>query len=332
MSNSIARQGNITKVNEQYNVGTGGGLRATYDKVYLGFIKSTYDVMSMGRIKVYIPELCGNENDPNTWIPCDYASPFAGATDITKTNKNANSGQTSYGMSFIPPDVNNQVLVMFINGDPNRGFWFACLFQVNANKMVPSTPDPEESEWLERNKLTGNTAADPTPTISNRDAARSGELTSNGGAATRSMGTEGTRGNTTMGIRTPRGHGMVFEDNTIDGFVRVQTRHGAQIMMHDNVDRIIINTASGNSRIEMDREGNIDIITKKSLSVRADEDINFSAKRDINISAQRNINTQSYGETKILSQNKLHIKNIEGGMFIQTNAEMHRTAVGTIYA
>ena len=152
MTNSIARQGNITKVSEQYNVGTGGGLRATYDKVYLGFIKSTYDVMSMGRIKVYIPELCGNENDPNTWIPCDYASPFAGATDVTKTNKNANSGQTSYGMTFIPPDVNNQVLVMFINGDPNRGFWFACLFQVNANRMVPSTPGPEESEWLERNK------------------------------------------------------------------------------------------------------------------------------------------------------------------------------------
>lgn len=331
MTNNLARSGNVTKVSEQYNVGTGGGLRATYDKVYLGFVKSTYDIMSMGRIKVYIPELCGNTDDPDTWIPCDYASPFAGATDVTKTNKNSNSGQISYGMSFIPPDVNNQVLVMFINGDPGRGFWFACLFQVNANRMVPSTPDPEESERLERNKLTGNTAVYPLGTNSNADAARSSLPTSSGGPATKSLGTEGTKGNTSMGIRTPSGHSITFEDNQTDGFVRLQSRNGAQILMHANTDRIVINTGSGYARIEMDREGNIDIITKQSLSVRADLDINFSAKRDINISAQRNFNTQSYGETKLFSQNKFHIKNAEGGMFIQTNGEMHRTANGSIF-
>lgn len=331
---SLGRSGNTTKVSEQYNVGAGGGLRTTYDKVYLGFVKSTYDVMSMGRIKVYIPELCGNMDDPNTWIPCDYASPFAGATDITQTNKNANSSQVSYGMSFIPPDVNNQVLVMFINGDPNRGFWFACLFQVNANRMVPSTPAASPESKEARKLLVTGAPLFPTfapAAIASADSARSSEPTSSGGAATESMGTGGTKGNPTLGIRTPSGHSITFEDSRTDGFVRLQSRNGAQILMHTNTDRIIINTGSGYSRIEMDREGNIDIVTKQSLSVRSDLDINFSAKRDINISAQRNFNTQSYGETKLFSQNKFHIKNDEGGMFIQTNGEMHRTANGSIF-
>jgi lysozyme len=303
------------------------GKRATWDKIYLGFVKKTNDSMHMGRILVYVPELRGDTDTEATWIVCDYASPFAGATNIAELNQNSTSGQTSYGMTFIPPDINNQVLIGFINGDPNRGFWFACLFPVNANKMVPSTPAlTNNTQGKEANKVTGTVAPDIPAHVAAQDAGTAGLPISQGGPATQSMGT----GITSMGIRTPRGHSVVLEDDPTSGFVRLQTRFGAQILLNDNTDRIIISTGSGKARIELDREGNIDVFAHQNFSVRAEGDINLSAKNNINISAEQNINQQSYGTTHVHSTGDYHVKGL-ANMFFTSSAEMHRIANGSIF-
>ena len=117
--------------------------RATLlDKIYLGVVKSVDDLQHMGRLKVWIAELGGDPSDSSTWFIVNYCSPFAGATNFF-SNKSGSSyldTQTSYGMWFVPPDVENQVIVAFLNGDSANGVWLGCLYQQYMNHMVPGIP------------------------------------------------------------------------------------------------------------------------------------------------------------------------------------------------
>lgn len=72
--------------------------------------------------------------------------------------------------------------------------------------------------------------------------------------------------------------------------VRIQTRAGHQILLHNTEDLIYIAHGSGNSWIEMTANGKIDIYAKDSISVRSENDINFTADRDINFEAGNNFN------------------------------------------
>ena len=93
--------------------------------VFLGFIKEATDVQRNGRLRVWIPEFGSAPENEDGWTIVNYCSPFAGATNVnTISDTDTHSfdqTQTSYGMWMIPPDVGNEVLVMFINGDSSRG-------------------------------------------------------------------------------------------------------------------------------------------------------------------------------------------------------------------
>ena len=107
---------------------------------FIGIIKNNLDPTRSGRLQVWIPDLGGNESDSTTWRTVSYASPFFGSTyNPTAPEKNdyKNTGHT-YGFWAVPPDVNNQVLCTFVNGDPGRGYWFACIHtQMIGHYMVP---------------------------------------------------------------------------------------------------------------------------------------------------------------------------------------------------
>jgi lysozyme len=109
--------------------------------VYQAYIKDASDVQKNGRLRVWLPELGSDPDNQNGWIIVDYCSPFAGATNvdtISQGNTQAFTGtQTSYGMWMIPPDINNIVVVMFINGDQARGIWIGCLLNQFMNNMIP---------------------------------------------------------------------------------------------------------------------------------------------------------------------------------------------------
>lgn len=110
---------------------------------YVGVVKRVNDPDRTGKLHVWIPELGGLESDPNNWRTVRYASPFIGVTNAYGSQANkpseenfANNGAT-YGFWAVPPDINNQVLVTFINGQPDRGFWFACVMPRRGHAALP---------------------------------------------------------------------------------------------------------------------------------------------------------------------------------------------------
>jgi hypothetical protein len=107
-----------------------------------GIVKDNIDPIRSGRLQVYISDLGGSDpNDSNAWVTVSYMSPFYGVTTPSSANtgwgeyiKNPNS----YGMWNSQPDLGTTVICIFINGDPNYGFWIGCVPQPEALHMVPA--------------------------------------------------------------------------------------------------------------------------------------------------------------------------------------------------
>lgn len=115
---------------------------------YIGIVKNNLDPIRKGRLQVWIPDLGGDPTEPTNWRTVGYASPFLGATKLDRDEYSENNSYKTvshtYGMWMIPPDIGNQVLVTFVGGDPNRGYWFACILQNSSHSMVPGISSTEK--------------------------------------------------------------------------------------------------------------------------------------------------------------------------------------------
>lgn len=321
--------------------------RATLlDKIYVGFVKGTEDAQKMGRLKVWIPELGGDPSDSNGWLTCNYASPFAGATNVfANTNGNQfQDSQRSYGMWFIPPDVENEVLCCFINGDPGRGIWFACLYQQFMNHMVPGIPGQGSSPSIpvgEYNKLKTNIdTKNPDRPIY---APLADQLATQGldKDDLRGLSTSGARrtnpSNSVYGMLTPGGNQIVFDDNPANKFIRLRTQFGTQVLLSDTDGCIYLNSRDGNNWIQMSAAGEIDIYAKSDISIRTQGNFNFRADLDINFEAGRSIFMKARndpgtplgdfggGLIKMSANTAIH-QSSNGEFFSSAKGTMHRTA------
>jgi GH24 family phage-related lysozyme (muramidase) len=276
------------------------------DKIYVGFVKYVADVATMGRLKVWIPELSGDPADEHGWYIVNYCSPFAGSTNIiSNTNSNSFEGtQKSYGMWFVPPDINNEVVCAFINGDPGRGVWLGCLYQQNMNHMVPGLPGNNSTASLPvaeyNKKVKQPTLQSPSRPLYEPLA---DQLVKQG------LNTDTLRGVSDSGARrtnpqldvygvlTPGGNQLVFDDNPANSYIRLRTQSGAQIIINDTSGFIYLNSVDGKNWISMDAGGKIDIYAASDISVRSQGSLNFRADQDVNIEAGQNINMRARGST-----------------------------------
>jgi hypothetical protein len=72
-------------------------------------------------------------------VKAQYLHPFYGATSPLGISKNdsAQHSQQSYGMWFVPPDIGNRVMVIFVEGNINRAYWIGCVQQASVNFALP---------------------------------------------------------------------------------------------------------------------------------------------------------------------------------------------------
>jgi len=271
-----------------------------------------------------------------------HLSPFYGVTSVKYEGNNSsdfNDVQKSYGMWMVPPDIGTQVLVIFLHGDPNQGFWIGCVIDENQNHMVPGiaasirtniTPEQERrygttylpvaevhkgsqnvdtlrnphympkavhpfADRLLAQGLLIDTVRGVTSSSARREVpsqvfgiSTPGPLDPNG-----KKGKVGFAGNKQEPVSRLGGSTFVMDDGDANGqneLIRLRTRTGHQILMHNSQDLIYIANSKGTAWIELTSNGKIDIYAQDSVSIHSEADFNFRADRDINLEAGRNLN------------------------------------------
>lgn len=296
--------------------------------VYLATVKDTRDPTRMGRLKVWIPESNADFDDPQGWITVSYCSPFAGATDIdavTRSPEQPENSQTSYGFWAVPPDIGNQVLIMFANGDASRGYWIGCVNQDRTHRMVPGIPagnnfsddenllpvtehnrktDKKVTEDMQRAELSdGISAALKTQGLI-RDHVRG--LTHSGSrretpSEVYGLLTPGPLRAKTQG-RVPKpgervtrmgGSQLVMDDAIGEEKIRLRTRSGAQILLDESNGMVYITNRLGTAWVQLDADGRIDVYGAETMSVRSERDFVVRADRDIVMEAGRNVSIKA---------------------------------------
>jgi len=308
---------------------------------WIGIVTNHLDPTYMGGLEVALVKETGAETElQNETVTVRYLSPFYGVSAVKFEGNNSSDYQDvqkPYGMWFVPPDIGTQVLCMFIDGDPNSGYWIGCVADMFQNHSVPGfaastnvaiTPEQERKygtrylpvgEFLKGTRDTSNPKPNeytkPIHPFADRLLAQ-GLLTDTIRGVTSSSARREVP-SSVFGISTPGpidkssrkvpvgydnkvmvpisrtgGSSFVMDDGDINGqneLVRIRTRTGHQILLHNSHDLIYIANSKGTAWIEMTSNGKIDIYAQDSVSIHTEQDFNFRADRDINIEAGRNL-------------------------------------------
>jgi predicted chitinase len=317
----------------------------------------------MGRLEVALTKgMPSSIRDQGETYVVSYLSPFAGNTSVRYEGTNAgdfNDVQKSYGFWMIPPDIGATVMVIFIDGDPNQGYFFGCVQDTFQNHMTPGIAASKQvamtdeqrrkygtdylpvAEFHKKSRKIDNPNAerfakpihpfadrllqqglllDTTRGVTSSGARREvpsgvfgistpGPLDDSPGAKRGKIGYEG---NTQAPVSRLGGSTFVMDDGDVNGqneLVRIRTRTGHQILMHNSQDLIYIGNSKGTAWIELTSNGKIDIFAQDSVSIHTENDFNFRADRDINIEAGRNINVRAGKnmETNVTGYNYLTV-------------------------
>ena len=333
-SNNNTPQGKLLDSNRNLNLTKGSG-------PYIGTVMGPVDDNFMGKLHCWVPDVTNtDQQDINGWVPCSYASPFYGITNVVNPDDPADVTNTSqsYGMWFVPPDVGVQVLVVFANNDPSKGFWIACIPSQLQNHMIPgiahrgtttkSAPTLEPVTEYNKNKLKGP----PTPntTTANTDVTPT-HLLQQTVLETQGLSGDQARGVTTSsarretpsnvyGISTPGpvikrkhstpGPGIAY--NTVTG-----RKGGHQFVMDDgdlegHNQLIRIRSSNGGQILINDSIGAIYVINQQGtawiemtnggrIDVYGKDAISLHSETDINLTADNNINMLASNSFNLVS-------------------------------
>lgn len=307
------------------------GRAPKFNGVYVGFVKRVDDVQRNGRLYVWIPEMGSAPDSEDGWIIANYCSPFAGATNLNTANttdvQTFEGSQTSYGMWMIPPDINNQVLVMFINGEQGRCIWIGCLYNQYMNNMVPGEAADANNYQYPGKKIPVAEYNKNDAKVTKPDrATKPFHATKFNGIGNQGLITDTDRGVTNasarreapsevFGFSTPGpaiikdvkpdkirrkgGSALIMDDATGSEHIQITTKSGAQININESSGFVYLINRDGTAWVQMDKLGNVEIFGAKNISMRAQRDFNIRADRNVNIEAGQNIFLKAAKDTAI---------------------------------
>lgn len=343
---------------------------------YLARVVNHLDSTLMGGLEVLLYE--GGTADSNlqsNTIPVYYMSPFWGTTSVAfEGNNSANfqDVQKSYGMWMIPPDIGSCVMVIFVRGMANAGYWIGCVPDTYQNHMVPGiaasrnvalTTEQERKygttylpvgEFLKRSRDLSGADVDkftkPVHPFADRLLAQGLILDDIRGVTSSSARREYP--SSVFGISTPGpidesqgaktgqigfdvkstayvsrlgGSQFVMDDGDKQGLnelIRIRTRTGHQILLHNSSDLIYIANAAGTAWIELTSQGKIDAYAADSISLHTEGDFNLRADRDFNIEAGRDLKMVANGEVHLESDMNFYI-GVRNDFKLETSQDLH---------
>lgn len=316
----------------------------------IGIVKDTIDACRSGIIKVWISGLQQNNNpeDSATWIPVRYMTPFYGYLDSSSANDTSGdfkNNPQSYGFWATPPDINTEVICVFVNGSINQGYYIGCIPKVEVHNMVPAVSPGSSRVQPNDTEASSYGGADVLPTTeinTNNSGINDSSVFYNETRPVHSYQAaiyfkqglirDRVRGiinsstyretpSRVFGISTPGGeiyeggfnnktiksainsennpkkfkvigrtggHSLVMDDGDIEGnnqLIRLRSAGGHQITLSDDGQTLFLMHSNGQSWVEMNSEGAIDIFSTNSFNVRTVGDLNFHADQHINMHA-----------------------------------------------
>jgi len=142
MANNIFKPKGATSANK---LGAGGAVVSPVP--VFGIVKDNIDPIRSGRLRVYLSDMGGTDpDDANSWVTVNYMTSFYGLTEGTGDKTGYGTylqNPISYGVWNSPPDIGTTVICIFINGDPNYGYWIGCVPEPEALYMVPANGSTE---------------------------------------------------------------------------------------------------------------------------------------------------------------------------------------------
>jgi hypothetical protein len=389
---------------------------------FIAKIVSHLDPSYMGSLEVQIMHESGNDESREGQLrTVRYLNPFYGASHIDYVSSDPDTHdntQKAYGMWMVPPDVGALVVVIFIGGDPRKGYWIGCVQNEDMNfslpgyaateyvvddsrqtdsektrvpvgeynkiihpenqsdttkKLKPEHPSAValENQGLLKDDIRGITTSSarrevpsmvfgistPGPVDKTGKVGKVGKyehqipnafVSRLGGSSFVMDDGDDKFLRRTSASEGPPDYAAVEQDET-DGLkdklhnelIRLRTRTGHQILMHNSEDLIYIGNSRGTAWIELTSDGKIEIYAEDSISFRTKQDFNFYADRDINMEAGRNFNTKVHGEmhTHVLKDHilivdenqKIHIKMDVDKTYDKTYKHLVKENVDKIY-
>lgn len=285
-----------------------------------GQVVAVDDPDQMGRCRVWVPALDGEDFSIDSLPWTSYASPFMGFTVEYPAGgvPVANHSHAAYGFWAIPK-IGATVLVFCLNGNPSSRYYFAATPRLHRNRSFPAGRNTDfngkPGPFGDAGDGSGN--LEPIqPAYANlrdqfSDKVQQSEAKTRGAYERMAAqpgdnkdGTEGYSSNPadpsyldpqTYCLVTPGRHAIIMQDDPHWSRLRLKTAEGHQIIFDDANERIYVSTSHGRTWIELDQDGHVNIFGADSISMRSGADINLTADGNINLEAEKGVNIKANG-------------------------------------